>query len=94
MYKDSRWIKKREVILRMDKYLCRECSRYGKRKQANTVHHVIPVQERPDLKYENENLLSLCDKCHNKMHDRVTNKLTQTGLYWVRKLISPPPSSI
>lgn len=48
------------------------------------------------------NLLSLSEKKHNAMHDRVTHELTELGLEWQRKrqrefeewkkkMESPPP---
>lgn len=87
-YKDSKWKKKRAVILRRDKYECRECKRYGKTTEATTVHHILPVEERPDLKWENDNLLGLCGHCHDAMHDRNNNTLTAKGMEWVERL--PP----
>lgn len=85
-YNTRKWIKKREVILRRDEYLCRECKRYGKVTQANTVHHVRTLEEYPELRLNNDNLISVCGKCHNTFHDRVTNELTDKGLEWVERL--------
>jgi 5-methylcytosine-specific restriction endonuclease McrA len=82
-YNDKRWERKREAILKRDKYRCRNCSRYGKTKEANTVHHVKPVEYNPELYLDSKNLISLCSVCHNKMHDRVTDELTNLGREWV-----------
>ena len=79
-YKTSRWKKKRERILKRDNYECRECRRYGKTTQANTVHHIKPVEHYPELMYISKNLISLCGSCHNEMHDRITDELTAKGL--------------
>ena len=79
-YKDGRWKKKREKILRRDDYICKECSRYGNTVQANTVHHIYPLETHPELKLNSRNLISLCSKCHGKMHNRITNEVTDTGL--------------
>lgn len=78
-YKDKRWIRKRERILRRDEYECRECKRYGKTTLATTVHHVKPVEKHPELWLDSKNLYSCCSKCHNSFHDRVTNELTDKG---------------
>jgi 5-methylcytosine-specific restriction enzyme A len=92
-YKTKRWISKREKILRRDSYECRECKRYGKSSLATTVHHVHPLKERPELRLVSWNLLSLCGKCHDKMHDRITNCLTDLGKYWKEKInFSNPPT--
>ena len=79
-YKSKKWKTKRQSILRRDDYLCRECKRYGKTTPATTVHHILPMEQRPDLKLNSLNLISLCNECHNKMHDRNTNELTEKGL--------------
>ncbi len=88
-YKSKKWKTKRQSILRRDEYLCRECKRYGKTAPATTVHHILPIEQRPDLKLSSLNLISLCNECHNKMHDRYTNGLTNKGKQWVER-ISPP----
>ena len=67
-HKTKQWERKREQILRRDGYLCRECRRYGKARQATTVHHIEHVEDRPDLALVDSNLVSLCSACHNKMH--------------------------
>lgn len=85
-YKSKKWIRKRELILKRDEYKCRECKRYGKTSPATTVHHVIPLDQRPDLKLNINNLISLCDKCHNQMHNRITGELTEKGMEWVERI--------
>ena len=85
-YKNIKWKGKRERILKRDEYLCRECKRYGKSVAASTVHHVIPLDQRADLKYSSNNLISLCSKCHDKMHDRTNNQLTKVGEEWVARI--------
>ena len=67
-YTASRWLRTRKRILRRDGYMCRECSRYGRARAAAEVHHIKHVDEYPELAYKDENLISLCHACHNKMH--------------------------
>ncbi|QOR34433.1 HNH endonuclease [Clostridium sp. 'deep sea'] len=88
IYKSKKWKKKRAQVLRRDNYLCRECRRYGKSVTATTVHHCVPIEEDNSLKLNSHNLISLCSKCHDKMHDRTNNQLTYIGLYWKNK-VSP-----
>lgn len=92
-HKTTRWIKKRSRVLRRDEYLCQECKRYGKTTAATTVHHINPIEERPDLALFDKNLISLCSKCHDKMHDRINNILTALGMQWVQRVAKhiPPP---
>ena len=84
-YKSKRWVKKRGNILRRDRYMCRECKRYGKRTQATTVHHIFPLESYPEYKLTNDNLYSCCDKCHNTFHNRLTNELTAKGLSLIKR---------
>lgn len=67
-YKGKRWKKKRAAILARDGYLCCECRKYGRRRDAVTVHHIKHVDEYPELAYVDSNLESLCQACHNKKH--------------------------
>lgn len=84
-YRSKAWIRKRESILRRDEYRCQEAKRYGKYKEAVTVHHIYPLAEHPELALVDWNLLSLSNEYHNRMHDRNTGRITSTGLYWQRK---------
>lgn len=66
-----------------DGFECQECRRRGIKKSSNLVHHINPSESRPDLFWNNRNLISLCDECHNKMHNRIDGTLTNLGLYYV-----------
>lgn len=55
-------------MLRRDGYLCRECRRYGRTTEATTVHHIKHYRTNPELALCAENLISLCESCHNKKH--------------------------
>ncbi len=90
-YKTKEWERKRIVILKKDRYLCKECYRYGKVVEANTVHHVIPLQVRPDLKLNNKNLISLCEGCHEKMHNKFSFELSKLGEEWKERITRKYP---
>ena len=85
-YKTTKWIKKRANVLRRDGYLCRECKRYGKQTTATTVHHINPLEHHPELKLDSDNLLSVCNNCHNTFHDRTTHELTAKGIEWIERV--------
>jgi 5-methylcytosine-specific restriction endonuclease McrA len=89
-YKARAWINKRERVLRRDEYLCQECKRYGKGVQATTVHHINPLNQHPEWGLMSWNLVSLCEKCHDAMHDRKIGELTEKGKAWIKR-VSPPP---
>jgi 5-methylcytosine-specific restriction protein A len=85
-YKTKQWKRKRESILRRDEYLCQECKRYGKTIQATMVHHIVPLEKRPEFKLMSWNLISLCNKCHEAMHNRNTDELSEKGIQWVERI--------
>ena len=76
-YKDIKWRKKRAAILRRDGYLCQMCKRYGRYTQATTVHHIQHVDEHPELAFLDDNLISVCEKCHNKLHPEKIKRVRQ-----------------
>jgi len=78
-YTSKKWENKRNVILKRDGYKCVECNRRNITKPATMVHHINPVDKYPELFLDNNNLISLCDECHNKMHDRKHKTLSKLG---------------
>ena len=90
-YKSPEWQHKRKTILKRDGYSCRECARYGKTESANTVHHVMPLSDRPDLKLDSRNLISLSDYDHERMHNRLTGGLSKLGSEWAERIAKRYP---
>lgn len=91
-YKSPRWKSLRDRVLARDGYMCRECRRYGVAAAAVVVHHVRPAEDCPDRQWDADNLVSLCEPCHNAMHVRGSHELSALGRAWVRRL-SPPPDA-
>lgn len=81
---DKRWKRKASVIKKRDDYLCQVCKRNNKTTEGTHVHHISPVETNPDLAMENNNLITLCNDCHEKMHNRTTGQLTKLG-YLLKK---------
>lgn len=67
-YKTMAWRRKRLEILERDNYECQLCKREGKYNKGNTVHHIQHMEDRPDLALADDNLLTVCEACHNKEH--------------------------
>lgn len=67
-YKTAAWLKLRESVLIRDHYLCQSCLRDGTITTANTVHHIVPIEEDPDLALDADNCESICPPCHNQAH--------------------------
>ena len=66
----------RNAVLRRDKYLCRECARYGRRTVATVAHHILPRDEYPEKQFVLSNGLALCAACHNREHLRQRGAMT------------------
>lgn len=56
--------RKRKIIFEKDGYKCRICE--GNEKL--TLHHIDPVWNNKDKAYSEDNLTTLCKKCHAKLH--------------------------
>ena len=80
-YNSPRWRRKRAAILRRDQYQCQMCRRYGRRRQATTVHHIKHADEFPELAFVDDNLISLCEDCHNKAHPEKAVQRNRGGTY-------------
>ena len=75
----TRWTNLRAFILRRDKYLDQVALRYGKRIEAQVVHHIFPREFFPQYTYAAWNLISVSTKTHNELHVRDSHKLTAKG---------------
>jgi 5-methylcytosine-specific restriction endonuclease McrA len=61
----KRW--RYDVYMR-DKFTCQHC---GDAKGGNLVaHHIKPFAEFPELRFEVSNGITLCNICHDKIHDK------------------------
>lgn len=90
-YKSKRWKLKRLKILKRDGYMCQYFKRFGKRRDANVVHHIFPAEFYPQWQWENWNLISLSSEAHEKMHTRDTHEITADGKIFQNKLIKNNP---
>lgn len=68
LYTRAKWDRKRKAILKRDQYRCVECRKYGRITEAALVHHIKPLEDYPELAFDNNNLESLCIRCHNQKH--------------------------
>lgn len=72
-YKTYKWKMKRKEILERDNYECQHCKAEGLYSKAQCVHHIKELKYNPLLAFDNDNLISLCNTCHNKIHDKGFN---------------------
>lgn len=69
-YKSVQWRIVRDYILKRDNYICQDCIKDNKITICNTVHHIIEVKEDYSKALDENNLITLCADCHNKVHKR------------------------
>lgn len=73
-YKSRAWRALRREALQRDNYLCQDClaakaaGEMIRPREATVVHHIKPREFYPELAMDLDNLVSLCDACHNKRH--------------------------
>lgn len=84
-YKTKRWKRLRAAVLARDGYQCQINKRYGKSVQANTVHHIFPMDDYPEYKWEPWNLISVSSQAHDELHNRTTRTLTDKGVELMRR---------
>lgn len=74
IYNSVRWRALRLAKLR-DNPLCEMCERNGVTRMADDVHHIQSFMSTDDpdarrtLAFDYDNLMSLCDECHSKVHN-------------------------
>lgn len=91
-YNSKEWKSKRLQILERDHYECQACRErlrlaaaegkrlYGKDakiRRATEVHHKKELKDYPRLRLDDDNLVSLCVKCHNDKHGRRTKEFAK-----------------
>lgn len=85
-YHRKEWKRIRKDALQRDGGMCRDCmdrmrlETGYKPNRATMVHHIIPRSERPDLELVLENLISLCDSCHEVRHPEKRSKIKRKTL--------------
>ena len=70
---DSKWVKVRDLKLKQNP-LCEMCLNDNKTTLATLVHHIKLVSTHPELRLVMSNLMSLCVKCHDEIHNEQGDK--------------------
>lgn len=69
--KNPKWFKKRNLILKRDKYSCTVCGAKLNLQVHHTFYYKKPIKP---WEYPNNSLLTLCFDCHNNYH--LTHEIT------------------
>ena len=90
LLKDGRWQMKRIKILERDHFRCVRCGKSAEEGTQLHVHHKF-YDGRAPWEYEDKDLITLCEDCHNRIHgksdDIKPGGLTydkDTGKLWLR----------
>ena len=78
-YQSKKWRHVRAVALRRDGYKDQLDLRLGERTEAETVHHIFPIEVYPEYRFKLWNLISVTRDNHELMHNRITGGLSQAG---------------
>ena len=66
-YHSKEWQRVRQAALTRDKHLCKHCLRNNRITPADMVHHIIEIKRDWSRRLDLDNLISLCNSCHNKI---------------------------
>ena len=82
-YHSGQWHKVREVAMQREAYVCRLCGR-----AASVCHHIKEVSadnvNDPAITLNLDNLMCLCQACHNRIHGEERRRVTREGLAFDR----------
>ena len=73
IYQTPTWRKLRAMKF-ADKPICEDCQKQGHVHPTEEIHHIIPweegstTEEKWNLAFDYDNLVSLCIECHKKRH--------------------------
>lgn len=83
-YASADWEHARDAALTRDAHLCQHCLQQGEITPAVMVHHIIELTPAnisdPSIATDPSNLVSLCDRCHKKVHGWIRQGSTRQGL--------------
>lgn len=68
-YKSREWNSVRQLAIVRDHALCKDCLNKNTITPYNTVHHVVPIKHDWNRRLDINNLICLCESCHQKRHN-------------------------
>jgi len=85
-YKTTGWKQARKSALARDNYLCQDCMKLGYVVPAQTVHHIIPIKVMWQLRLIIDNMICLCESCHQQRHrklgdNKIKKMLQECNIY-------------
>ena len=68
----------RSEVFERDGYKCQLCGQIGGNLNA---HHIRPFKDYPDLRFDLNNGITLCEKCHRSLHKRIREYARKTNVH-------------
>lgn len=69
-YSSQAWKDTRDFVFARDNGLCKECRSKGVVSAGREVHHIEPLDKAWEKRLAIDNLVLLCTRCHNDVHER------------------------
>lgn len=64
------WAITRQAVISRDNGLCLLCESNNKHNYVDEVHHIVELKEDWSRRYDMNNLISLCKRCHFHVHKK------------------------
>ena len=81
-----------DAVFRRDNWTCQKCGYKGK---IINAHHIKSWSDFPELRYDVNNGITLCDKCHKKEHSEIgIRNRFKKGLKPKNKIKIPPKDEL
>lgn len=95
LYHTSRWARLRAAVMSLYNGIDPYAQMHGRIEYADTVHHIIPADEEPDLFFNGSNLLPVSRHSHDEIHTiyRQGGAARQELITELRSLVKTPSFS-
>lgn len=70
-YNSTAWKRTKQAVEVRDNYLCVRCLNKGIIRTREVVHHIIPIKDNWNKRYDLNNLQCLCHSCHREVHHEI-----------------------
>jgi len=74
-YDDAVYKRFRLEVLKRDSFTCKMCKAKGKKTRLN-VHHIMKWSSAASLRYDVDNGITLCHKCHDSIKGKETHYIS------------------
>lgn len=76
-YNSPEWERIRQAAIARDHALCQDCLKEHRITPYDTVHHIDPIKSEWNKRLDLDNLVCLCESCHQERHRRMKDNLKE-----------------